>query len=84
MTQAFETLEFTTGPDHVATITLNRPQALNAFNQTMLDEFVQVWTRCREDDAIHAIVLQANKMATSASSTRPKRARRNLLLPSVR
>ena len=46
---SFETIEFTVTPEHVATITLNRPKALNSFNQTMLDEFVEVWRRCRED-----------------------------------
>lgn len=56
---SFETVEFTVGDDHVATITLNRPDVMNCFNQQMLDEFGQVWHRCRVDDAIHAIVLRA-------------------------
>jgi enoyl-CoA hydratase/carnithine racemase len=56
----YETVEFEVGHDHVATITLNRPEALNAFNQAMLDELAAIWARCRTDDAIHAIVLQAN------------------------
>ena len=46
--------------DHVATITLDRPDVLNSFNQTMLDEFAEIWRRCRRDDDIHAIVLRAN------------------------
>ena len=29
--------------DHVATITLNRPQAMNGFNQLMLEEFSAIW-----------------------------------------
>ncbi|HVW41089.1 MAG TPA: enoyl-CoA hydratase/isomerase family protein [Amycolatopsis sp.] len=53
-----KTLEFSLD-DHVATVTLNRPDRLNAFNQLMLDEFSQVWERARTDDDIHVIVLRA-------------------------
>lgn len=56
---SFETIEFSVN-DHVATITLNRPEALNAFNQTMIDEFPVVWKRCRTDEDIRAVVLRAN------------------------
>jgi len=45
--------------DHVATITLNRPDVLNSFNQQMLDEHAQIWQRCRTDDDIRAVVLRA-------------------------
>jgi enoyl-CoA hydratase/carnithine racemase len=44
---------------HVATITLNRPAAMNAFNQAMIDEFRHLWARVRDDDDIHAVVLRA-------------------------
>ena len=46
--------------EHVATVTLDRPEVLNCFNQAMLDEFAAVWTRCRQDDDIRVVVLQAN------------------------
>jgi enoyl-CoA hydratase/carnithine racemase len=55
----FKTIELTI-EDHIATVTLNRPEALNAFNQPMLDEFADLWRRCRIDDDIHVVVLQAN------------------------
>jgi enoyl-CoA hydratase/carnithine racemase len=45
--------------DHVATVTLNRPDRLNAFNQVMCDEFEHLWSRVRSDDAVHVVVLQA-------------------------
>jgi len=45
--------------DHVATITLNRPEALNSFNQAMCDEFEDVWKTIREDSDIHVVVLRA-------------------------
>jgi enoyl-CoA hydratase/carnithine racemase len=56
----YETVLFEVGGDRVATITLDRPRVLNAFNQRMLDEFADIWARCRRDDGIHAIVLRAN------------------------
>lgn len=54
-----ETVLFDVGDDHVATITLNRPQALNSFTETMCDEFERLWTRIRLDDDIHSVVLRA-------------------------
>src|SRR5262249_27489041 len=45
--------------DHVATITLNRPDALNAFNRTMCEEMVRAWRLVKLDDAVHAVVLRA-------------------------
>lgn len=59
MSQPFETILFDVSPSHVATITLNRPQVMNSFNQKMLDEFTEVWRICRHDDDVHAIVLRA-------------------------
>ncbi len=47
------------GEDHVATITLNRPSRINAFNQGMLDDFVGIWRFARETDFVRAVVLQA-------------------------
>jgi enoyl-CoA hydratase/carnithine racemase len=44
---------------HVATITLNRPESLNAFNRTMCEEMAQAWRRVKLDDAVHAVVLRA-------------------------
>jgi enoyl-CoA hydratase/carnithine racemase len=45
--------------DHIATITLNRPERLNAFNQEMLEDFADVWRRCKLDDDVHVMVLRA-------------------------
>jgi enoyl-CoA hydratase/carnithine racemase len=44
---------------HVATVTLNRPDNLNAFNQRMRDEFEHLWNTVRLDDDVHVVVLQA-------------------------
>src|ERR1700737_1442244 len=45
--------------DNVASVTLNRPEAMNAFNRTMLNEFRQIWERVRVDDDIHVVGLRA-------------------------
>ncbi|WP_197416143.1 enoyl-CoA hydratase/isomerase family protein [Mycobacterium sp. GA-1199] len=45
--------------DHVATITLNRPESLNAFNRTMCEEMSQAWHLVKNDDAVNAVVLRA-------------------------
>jgi enoyl-CoA hydratase/carnithine racemase len=55
----YQTVIFEVGADHVATITLNRPEVMNCFNQVMLDEFADIWRICRGDDDIHAVVLRA-------------------------
>ncbi|WSE57160.1 enoyl-CoA hydratase/isomerase family protein [Mycolicibacterium sp. ND9-15] len=45
--------------DHVATVTLNRPDSLNAFNRTMCEEMSQAWQLVKEDETVHAVVLRA-------------------------
>ncbi|HMG42896.1 MAG TPA: enoyl-CoA hydratase/isomerase family protein [Acidimicrobiales bacterium] len=46
--------------DHVATITLDRPEALNSFNEAMARDIADAWATVRDDDDIHVAVLQAN------------------------
>jgi enoyl-CoA hydratase/carnithine racemase len=43
----------------VATVTLNRPEVMNAFNQAMIDDFRHLWHRVRTDDAVRVVVLRA-------------------------
>jgi len=38
MTADYTTIRYETSPDRVATITLDRPDALNAFDRTMCEE----------------------------------------------
>lgn len=42
----------------VATVTLNRPERLNAFNDTMLEEFSRLWGWIRDDPSVRAVVLR--------------------------
>jgi enoyl-CoA hydratase/carnithine racemase len=67
---AFETVEFEVGADHIATITLNRPEVLNCFDQRMLDEFGRIWRICRHEDDIHVVVLRAAGQAFSTGVDR--------------
>ena len=53
------TLEFEVH-SHVATVTLNRPEQLNSFNEQMAEEMVAVWARVRDDDDIRVAVIRAN------------------------
>ncbi|MFG2969491.1 MULTISPECIES: enoyl-CoA hydratase/isomerase family protein [unclassified Streptomyces] len=44
--------------DHVATVTLNRPEAMNGFNQRMLEEFAALWDTVKHDDDVRVVVLR--------------------------
>ena len=44
----YEAINYDIDSDHVATITLSRPDKLNAFNRVMLYEFSQVWSEVRQ------------------------------------
>ena len=45
---------------HVATVTLNRPDRLNAFDRVMCEEMARVWRSVKLDDRVHAVVLRAS------------------------
>jgi enoyl-CoA hydratase/carnithine racemase len=62
----FETILFDV-EDHVATITLNRPDRLNATNDTARTELGDAWRRVRDDPEIRvAIITGAGDRAFSA------------------
>ena len=53
--------------DHIAYITLNRPEKMNAMNQEILDGLDDAWIRIRDDDEIWcAIINGAGERAFSA------------------
>jgi len=56
---AFSTIRYETAADHVATITLDRPEALNAFDRGMCEEVRAAWRLVKDDAAVHAVVLRA-------------------------
>ncbi|MEV8546908.1 enoyl-CoA hydratase/isomerase family protein [Streptomyces sp. NPDC051572] len=45
--------------DHVATVTLNRPDRYNSFNEQMTLDMQQAWQRIRGDDDVHVVVVRA-------------------------
>jgi enoyl-CoA hydratase/carnithine racemase len=53
--------------DHVATITLNRPDRLNAFDRMMCEEMAEAWRVVKLDESVNAVVLRA--AGTRAFST---------------
>jgi enoyl-CoA hydratase/carnithine racemase len=52
----YETLSYEI-EDRVLTLTLNRPEQLNAFNVAMANELVSAFERASEDDAVGAIIV---------------------------
>ncbi|HEX6591419.1 MAG TPA: crotonase/enoyl-CoA hydratase family protein, partial [Moraxellaceae bacterium] len=55
-TTSYSTLDYRVA-DHILTLTLNRPEQLNAFTVTMADELVHAFKRASDDDAVRAIVV---------------------------
>lgn len=45
--------------DHIATITINRPEAMNSFTKQMMEEFEAVWRHIADTEDIHCSVLRA-------------------------
>jgi enoyl-CoA hydratase/carnithine racemase len=57
---AFETILLDVDSvSHVATITLNRPDSLNAFNRTMCEEMAEAWRIVKLDESVNVVVLRA-------------------------
>ena len=56
---AFGAIRYETSPDHVATITLNRPEVLNAFDRQMCHEVRDAWRMVKDDPEVHAVVVRA-------------------------
>ena len=63
----YETLEITVAAK-VATITLNRPQLRNAFNETAIADLTMAFDEASQDRDVRAIVLAANGPAFCAGA----------------
>jgi enoyl-CoA hydratase/carnithine racemase len=59
MSGDYGTIRYETTPDLVATITLDRPDALNAFDRQMCEEIRAAWQRIKSDASVNAVVLRA-------------------------
>jgi len=49
--------------DHIATITLNRPERLNAFNVEMMRDFIAALDRTDTDDEVRAVIVTGTVIA---------------------
>jgi enoyl-CoA hydratase/carnithine racemase len=59
MKHDYRTIGYETSADRVATITLERPEVLNAFDRQMCEEIEDAWSRVKADPEVHAVVLRA-------------------------
>ncbi|NNF29052.1 MAG: crotonase [Gemmatimonadetes bacterium] len=55
--QTFETLLVDIGDDGIATVTLNRPEKLNALNRTVRQEIMRAVDALAEDDRVRVVIL---------------------------
>ena len=53
---SYETLRYEVA-DHILTLTLNRPEQLNAFTVEMAEELIHAFNRASDDDAVRVIVV---------------------------
>ena len=59
-TNRYETIRYEVDADaRVGTITLDRPEVLNAFDRTMCEEIRDLWHVVKADDTVNAVVLRA-------------------------
>jgi enoyl-CoA hydratase/carnithine racemase len=58
VSETYSTIRYETSPDHVATITLDRPDSLNAFDRQMCEEVRDAWRSIKSDASVHAVVLR--------------------------
>jgi enoyl-CoA hydratase/carnithine racemase len=54
--------------DHIGTITLNRPEKLNAFTPTMREELISAFGRADEDDEVRVIIVTGTGRAFCAGA----------------
>lgn len=54
--------------NHVALITLNRPDAMNALNDQLLTELAQALKGCQENDKVRCIVITGSEKAFAAGA----------------
>jgi enoyl-CoA hydratase/carnithine racemase len=55
----YGTILYDVSDDAVATITLNRPEVLNAFDRQMCEEIGDAWRQVKTDPSVNAVVLRA-------------------------
>src|SRR6202042_1770207 len=64
----YETVALDVDEDGIATVTLDRPAVLNAFNLTMQRELIEVFDRTDGDDGVRAVVVTGRGRAFCAGA----------------
>eukprot|EP00095_Tigriopus_kingsejongensis_P005396 snap_masked-scaffold6674_size3676-processed-gene-0.1 protein:Tk05396 transcript:snap_masked-scaffold6674_size3676-processed-gene-0.1-mRNA-1 annotation:"enoyl- hydratase" len=54
--------------NHVATVTLNRPDALNALNDQLLNELAECLQSCQDNEKVRCIVITGSEKAFAAGA----------------
>ena len=57
MSQSFDTIIFDTDDQGIATVTVNRPDKLNALNNEVLNELAEVFKRIQVNEEIQAVIV---------------------------
>lgn len=52
--------------NHIATITLNRPESYNAFSEEMITKWIEALETVRDDDSIRVVIVKGNGKAFCA------------------
>ena len=68
---SYETVDFEVERG-IAVVTLNRPNVLNAINQRMVDELLDVQARVAADSHVRAVVLAGAGRSFCASGSTPR------------
>ena len=63
---AYETLDYSVDDDGILTLTLDRPDQLNAFTVTMAEELVDAYDQAGADDDVRAVVVTGRGRAFCA------------------
>jgi enoyl-CoA hydratase len=64
---AYEKIAFSAAPSGVATIALNEPDTRNALSDDLLAELIRALEACRDDDAVHCVVLTSTHHSVFSS-----------------
>lgn len=65
--KSFETISYSF-KNSIASVTLNRPEVHNAFNEVMIAELTDIFRRVSSDDAVRVVVLTGNGKSFSAGA----------------
>jgi len=77
---AYETIKYEVA-DQILTITLNRPDKLNAFNATMQRELIEAFDAADKDDDVRAIIVTGPAASSAPAPIFPQVPTRSTATP---